>query len=258
MSQNFKFSKPLNIGILGRYDSARPPRASIQNALKHAAHSIGLTCATQWLDNSAVGQINLDIFDALFIAPGGPDEDMDQILSAIAYARDRGMPILGTCGGFQRMVMELLLSLEKCNTIKHQELDPSAEDAVFTGLTCQVVSGTSPVSIIGNTIARSCYQKNTVEEIFYCRFGLNPAFVPALTKHGLIISGTDTDGSSRIIELKNHLFFVGTLFVPQVQSTEQTPHPLLKGLLLAANTHLLDKIESYDRIAEVSYNGCQQ
>ena len=44
--------------------------------------------------------------DALLIAPGSPYRNMDGALSAITYARTRDVPLLGTCGGFQHIVVE--------------------------------------------------------------------------------------------------------------------------------------------------------
>ena len=36
-----------------------------------------------------------------------------------------------------------------------------------------------------------------------------------------------------IIELPGHRFFIGTLFVPQAQSTPERPHPLINGFISA-------------------------
>jgi len=47
----------------------------------------------------------------------------------------------------------------------------------------------------------------------------------------LVFSGVDHDGEIRIIEIKNHDFFVSTLFVLQSRSTKEEPHPLIKGFL---------------------------
>ncbi|MDQ0878933.1 CTP synthase (UTP-ammonia lyase) [Paenibacillus sp. V4I3] len=38
-------------------------------------------------------------------------------------------------------------------------------------------------------------------------------------------------GSPRIIELPEHNFFIGTLFVPQLKSTSETPHCIVDSFI---------------------------
>lgn len=52
------------------------------------------------------------------------------------------------------------------------------------------------------------------QERYYCNFGLRADRVPELERAGLRISGRDGDGERRILELAEHPFFIGTLFVP--------------------------------------------
>jgi CTP synthase (UTP-ammonia lyase) len=51
---------------------------------------------------------------------------------------------------------------------------------------------------------------------------------------GLHVSGTDTNGEARILELAGHPFFVVTLFVPQLSSSADEPHPLVAAFLETA------------------------
>lgn len=44
-------------------------------------------------------------------------------------------------------------------------------------------------------------------------------------------TGIGADGSIRIIELATHHFFMATLFVPQLSSSPQRPHPLILWFL---------------------------
>jgi hypothetical protein len=47
----------------------------------------------------------------------------------------------------------------------------------------------------------------------------------------LNVSGFDGEGEDRVIEHPEHPFFVGTLFVPQAQSTSGKPHPLVAAFV---------------------------
>jgi CTP synthase (UTP-ammonia lyase) len=50
----------------------------------------------------------------------------------------------------------------------------------------------------------------------------------------LKITGTDVKGDARIVELTNHPFYVATLFLPQISSKPERPHPLIVAYLRAA------------------------
>jgi CTP synthase (UTP-ammonia lyase) len=76
-------------------------------------------------------------------------------------------------------------------------------------------------------------------ENYYCNFGLNPDYEKNLEAAGMRITGRDSDGEARILELGDHPFFIGTLFVPQTRSTETMPHPLIYGFLQAASVREL-------------------
>lgn len=52
---------------------------------------------------------------------------------------------------------------------------------------------------------------------------------------GFEITGKDEKGEARIVELRSHPFFAGTLFVPQARSKPQNPHPLILAFCRAAS-----------------------
>ena len=80
--------------------------------------------------------------------------------------------------------------------------------------------------IAGNTQAHSIYKKDRVAEVFACNYGFNETFADRLFENGLRVSGRDEDGTIRIVELPQHPFYIATLFVPQMISTSEQPHPV--------------------------------
>ncbi len=48
------------------------------------------------------------------------------------------------------------------------------------------------------------------------------------------IVGVDRNGETRIMELNQHPFFVGTLFQPERSAFTKVVHPLIKAYLQAA------------------------
>jgi CTP synthase (UTP-ammonia lyase) len=77
------------------------------------------------------------------------------------------------------------------------------------------------------------YDSLSATEQYYCNFGVNPDRVALLKSGSLRVTGSDSEGEVRVIELLGHPFFLGTLFVPQTRSTPEKPHPLVTAFLKA-------------------------
>jgi CTP synthase (UTP-ammonia lyase) len=89
------------------------------------------------------------------------------------------------------------------------------------------------VAIAPGTLAARLYGATEATEDYYCNYGVNPDYQPALERAGLRVSGRGSGGEFRIVELPAHPFFLATLFLPQARSTESAPHPLLAGYAAA-------------------------
>jgi len=50
-------------------------------------------------------------------------------------------------------------------------------------------------------------------------------------KAPLQIVGSDSEGEIRVVELPHHPFFIATLFVPQLLSRPDCPHPLITAFI---------------------------
>jgi CTP synthase (UTP-ammonia lyase) len=62
----------------------------------------------------------------------------------------------------------------------------------------------------------------------------------------LKVAGVDREGEVRVVELTNHRFYVATLFVPQLLSRPEAPHPLITAFLKAALAHQLSETSICD------------
>ncbi|HEX9343417.1 MAG TPA: CTP synthase [Actinomycetota bacterium] len=142
--------------------------------------------------------------------------------------------MLGTCGGFQHMLIEFARKVAGIPDADHAEYNPDASRLLIGALACSLVGQTMTVTLVEGSVAQRAYGTASTTERYYCRFGLNPAYLPALQHAGLVVSGTDQDGEVRIMELPGQRFFVATLFVPQTSSTPAAPHPLISAYLAAA------------------------
>lgn len=116
----------------------------------------------------------------------------------------------------------------------HEESSPGASTLLISKLSCSLTSVAQAVALKPGALAHQAYGQSQVVEQFSCNYGLNPDFQDSIEVEGLAITGTGPDGEARIIELQRHRFFVATLFVPQLSSSPEQPHPLITRYLSAA------------------------
>ena len=230
---------PLRIGIIGDYRPDFRPHQATQAALGHAAGALQLAVMIEWLPTLTLAQdpeTQLHPFDALWCAPGSPYQSMDGALRGIRYAREQGVPFIGTCGGFQHVVLEYARNVLGFKDAAHAELDPDASMLFIAALECSLVGQTLQISLDPASRVFAMYQRAVIQEEYYCQFGLNPRYQATLHDGGLRVVGVDDQQEARILELPDHPFFVATLFVPSLTSTAEQPHPLLLAYLHAARS----------------------
>jgi CTP synthase (UTP-ammonia lyase) len=227
----------LNIGVVGDYRPDAASHRATSAALDHAAEAQGIEVEVTWVPTREIGSSEEPVlggFDGLLVAPGSPYRSMDGALSAITRARTGNVPLLGTCGGFQHVVLEFARNVLGVADAQHAEYDPYASELFVTPLSCSPAGQQMAVDVRSGTRAAASYRRSKTTEQYYCNFGLNLDYVDALTVGGLLVSGVDDEGEPRIIELPGHRFFLATLFVPQMASTPGSPHPLLASFVQAA------------------------
>ncbi|HEY4386112.1 MAG TPA: hypothetical protein VGN34_16775 [Ktedonobacteraceae bacterium] len=226
----------LRIGIIGDYQPAFRPHQATNEALAHAAQGLSVTLEVTWLPTSSLEgdpAQRLSVFDALWCAPGSPYQSLTGALNAIRFARERNRPFLGTCGGFQHVVLEYARHVLGLVDAKHAEYDPYASILFVSALSCGLSGKIMQVRLSPGSRAFRIYQRDAVSEQYYCNFGLNPAYQTVLHEGGLQVVGVDQEGEARIVELPDHPFFLATLFVPQLTSQSGHPHPLITAYLHA-------------------------
>jgi CTP synthase (UTP-ammonia lyase) len=90
------------------------------------------------------------------------------------------------------------------------------------------------VEIEPGSRVEAIYGSTSAFEQYYCNFGLNPEVQQRLHEAGLCIVGRDANGEARILAIPKHRFFVATLFVPQLTSTPDHPHPMIRAFFETA------------------------
>jgi CTP synthase (UTP-ammonia lyase) len=238
----------MRLAILGDYDPLFPPHPATDVGLQHAIASESFPVDVRWVPTDTIGdpRQSLGSYDGLWISPGSPYRSLDGALAGIRYARERGMPVLATCGGMQHLVVEFARSVAGYRSATSAIYDPEATELFITKLDCSLRGKTLSVTLTPGSRTAGHYQATRIIEEYYCRFGLNPAYESALQAAGLQYVGRDDDGGARVVELSDRPFYIGTLFVPQLRSSPDQPHPLIVAFLntiVHGSRHRTDGVE---------------
>jgi CTP synthase (UTP-ammonia lyase) len=228
----------VRIAVVGDFRPDHDHHPPTTASIGHAADHRGRDGEGIWVSTTAVaGRADAELagFDGVWIAPGSPYASMQGALDAITFARTTGVPLLGTCAGFQHIVIEVGRNVCGIRDATHAESEPDAPVLMITPLECSLAGLTFAVRFAEGSVAAHAYGTDQAEERYYCSFGLNPDFVDVLADAGLAVTGTDHEGEARIVELASYdQFLVGTLFVPQMRSEPGRPHPLVLAFVDAA------------------------
>ncbi len=227
----------VRIGVIGEFEPEFLPHRATNEALEHSGAELEAEASVVWLPTDALEQgveQTLEGFDGLWCAPGSPYRSLGGALGGVRFARERDLPFIGTCGGFQHAVLEYARNVLGFEDAQHAEYDPYASDLFISALECSLAGKKMRVEVLPGSRAFALYGRGEVEEEYYCNLGLNPDYQPDLERSGLAITGSEQDGEVRIVELPTHRFFLATLFVPQTSSAPGEPHPLVSGFVEAA------------------------
>jgi CTP synthase (UTP-ammonia lyase) len=226
------------IAIIGDFKGSNPSHVATNTALEHSAVALGVHPEHEWIATETVledyGSSKLTAAQGIWIAPASPYRSTEGALAAIRFGREKKVPLLGTCGGFQHIVLEYARNVLGLSDAEHEETSPQASRLLISRLACSLVGRSLTLSLHPGSIVSRVYGGTTTQEQYHCSFGVNPKYVDALRASTLRIVASDEEGLVRAVELLDHPFFVGTLFLPQLKSTASAPHPLVLAFVKAS------------------------
>lgn len=223
------------IVIIGEFYENFKPHIALNESIEHVKKKHQIDIGIDWIDTLKAEKEGDNLFvnySGFWSAPGSPFISLDGVLKAIRYARINDKPHLGTCAGFQHTIIEFARNVLKIEDAQHEEYDNESSILYINKLACSLAGKKMKVNLFEGSIAFDCHKTVETTEDYYCNFGVNPEFNEKLKHEDLKISGIDQDGEIRIIEIMKNRFFVSTLFVPQTNSTENLPHPIIERFVL--------------------------
>ena len=227
----------VRIGCIGDFDPGAAAHLAIPAALRLAAGPDDIDLEIDWLPTGHLpdrSQDGLAIYDGLWCAPGAPYAGRDATLRAIRWARERSVPFLGTCAGFQHGLIEYARNVLGIAAAASSEDEPGTTAPVVAPLARTLVDATGRVAFEAGSRVREMYGAPEATEQYFCRYGLNPDYETRFGGAPFRIAGRDRDGGVHAFELDRHPFFVATLYQPERSADTGRPHPLVRGFLAAA------------------------
>lgn len=227
-------SSPKRIAIVADFNGGKSHLAS-EESLHRAARELDTAIEVTWIGTGKVGdpKNSLARFDAIWAGPCSPYESMEGALSAIRFARENKIPLIGTCGGFQHSVIEFARNALGYADADHEETAPDAKTHFISRLACSLHGREMTLCFEPESHLGRAYQVQSSREEYICNFGVNPEFVLVLQKN-LRIAAWDAEGQIRAIEIPDHPFFVATLFLPQHWAFQNKTNPLISAFVRAA------------------------
>ncbi|MFX1258691.1 MAG: CTP synthase [Promethearchaeota archaeon] len=221
----------MKLSIIGDFNPNSETHASTNMAIMHSKNLLQCDLDSYWIDTQDITEKIFSRFDGFLIAPGSPYNSMENVIDVIQYARENNKPCLGMCGGFQHMIIEYARNVLGFKNAQHEEYNQNSLELFITKLLCSLKGRNMEINLVPGSKVASLYGKNQVIEKYYCNYGVNHDYIQVLKNGPFNIVGSDREGGIRVFEHPDHTFFIGTLYVPQVQSTYNAPYPLMTGFI---------------------------
>jgi len=254
--------REITIGIAGKYADLRDAYASIDKAVEHCTAHLGVRVDMQWIDTTEIDDANVDehlqALDGVVVPGGFGSRGVEGKIAAVRHCRERALPYLGICLGFQVAVIEFarhVLGLEGANSTEFNPATPYPviselpEQKRIEGLGGTMRLGAQDVQIHPGTLAHFLFGGQTsIRERFRHRYEVDPDFIDRLEAAGMVFSGRHpTRPIMQVLELRppgraqapgvpvtTHPFFIGGQFHPELTSRPLRPQPLFMGLVAAS------------------------
>jgi len=222
------------IAILGDYNPSYSTHLALNRSIEDLRAHFNKKVSFRWFGTDTFDlekELQKDL-RGVWLAPGSPYKDENNVLRTIHHLRKNNIPTLGNCGGFQYMLIEFARNVCGLLDADHEESNPTAATKVITRLSCSLVEEEEALMLTGReTLLHKILQTDSLVGRYYCNYGLNPFFVDALQRKGMRFTAQTADGQYRAFELPHLRFYMGTLFQPALDSETNHINPILKAFV---------------------------
>ena len=173
--------RSIKIAICGKYAEFSDSYVSVNEALKHSGAALETKINLHWIETEIfeenISKLKaLSKFDGILIPGGFGIRGTEGKIAAIKYARNKDIPFLGICLGFQLAVVEFSrqIGLDKANSVEndpqvqHPVIDLMPEQREINTKGASMRLGSQEVILSSKTLAYELY--NTVMYVSGCGF----------------------------------------------------------------------------------------
>jgi CTP synthase (UTP-ammonia lyase) len=224
------------IALVGDRSQSVRAHARIPMLLDALRRREGVVLDPYWIPSEDAEAAALNRFDGIWIVPGSPYRSAEGAILAARVARERGIPFLGTCGGFQHAVLMLARDLCGIGDAAHAEYGAGGE-LVVVALECSLVGHEGAIHYAPGSLAQRVMGVERSVERYHCSYGIDRSYVDRLAEHGVRFSAHDDPGDVRVLELPEHPFFLATLFQPELAGDGTRAHPVVRAFAGAAASY---------------------
>ena len=247
--------KDVSIGIIGKYVNLKDAYKSLDEALIHGGISNNVKINLKRIDSENLKTENikplLKNVSGILIPGGFGKRGSEGKIAAIKYARLNHIPFFGICFGMQMAIIEAARNLLNIKNASTSEFGNNCTPVV--GLLEEWQKGKKTIKgseknlggtmrlglydavIKNNSLISKIYPERKIKERHRHRYEVNIKYKDDFEKKGLIFSALSPDGTlPEIIELKDHPWFVGVQFHPELKSRIVKVHPLFSHFILSA------------------------
>ena len=248
--------KTAKIAMVGKYFSTgdftlSDAYLSVIESIKHAAAQYDIKPKMRWIDSTQIEKEGTKIlkgFDGMIVPGGFGGRAVEGIISAIKFAREEKIPYFGLCFGMQLAAVEFARDILGFTDAHTTEINPKTKHPVIDVMADQKakiksknLGGTMRLGAwdfkakTGTKFAKA-YNSLSGSERHRHRFEFNGKFAKLFEDKGMVIAATSKEGNLvEALEFKDHPFFVGVQFHPELKSRPLHPHPLYLAFMEAVS-----------------------
>lgn len=207
----------LRIAIIGDYNFAYHSHNATNQALQHAEKVLDQPINSYWLnERECVEDLKNfhESYDGIIIAPG-PYQHPFYFTSIIKLLLELDVPVLGTGECFKILIQTYFSGLGYDLNNERIISDNLVSGNQFTGITLDRFSSEF----------EKLYLNRGVAEYSSSRYSILPQYSELLTQN-FEIGARNQYFDPEILKLKEHNFFLFTMFCPQIISSADVPHPI--------------------------------
>ena len=242
----------VEIGLIGKYVELHDAYKSIIESFIHAGAINECKVKIRWIQSENMEKKSfdfkvLDELDAVLVAPGFGDRGVEGKIKAVKYARENKIPFFGICLGMQVAMVEFARNVLGLKKAISSEVNPDTTEPIIDLMEDQknitakggtMRLGAYPCVLKEGSKVAEIYGKTEIKERHRHRFEFNNLYLKRFEEAGMMAAGVNPQSELvEIMELKDHPWFIGTQFHPELKSTVANPHPVFVSFVKAAMEH---------------------